>query len=522
MPKCFVFAIGGTGSRVLRSLTHLFASGIRPNNDVAFDIVPIIIDPHSSNNEDLDRTKELMNNYREVRALSKADDGFFGVDIKLLKDVSNSTQIDPSFSFDLDGSDKTFRQYICYEDISKENKALANLLFSGTTKDRDGNDCKLLDINMNIGFVGNPNVGSVVLNQLKKSKPYKAFASALDVNGDDRIFIISSIFGGTGAAGFPCLLKNIRAGEDAGSGHGDVLKKTPVGAVTVLPYFKLESDANSPINYADFIAKTKSALSYYHTNVTGSKLVNVMYYVGDNPNNSYPNNPGVKIENGKKKGQKNDAHFVELVSALAIIDFLSIKKGNTSLGCEIDEGSNSGKAAKPMCKQFSLMEYKERLHFSHFHKEIKDLLTIPLSQFTLFRKFMEEKAAFEKNVGKMGWCLDKEMPIDANFKLQNTFYTNHLGKVFDDFGKWMKELADNERAFDPLDVGCSDKGSDLNALIKGAPIKSRFTYDEFIRAINENFLAFIKKGGRFSTKEEKVLKIFYGATKNILEKIYNQ
>jgi len=516
MSKCFVFAIGGTGSRVLRSLTHLLACGVRPDNDVEFDIVPIIIDPHSSNNEELDRTKKLMDNYRQVRALSKAKDGFFGVDIKSLKDVSNSSEINASFSFELIGSDVTFRKYIGYENMSKESKALANLLFSGTTKDKDGNDCKLLDINMNIGFVGNPNVGSVVLNQLKKSKPYKVFSSALDTSdtSDDRIFIISSIFGGTGAAGFPCLLKNIRAGEDAGCGTGEVLRKTPIGAVTVLPYFKLEGDKNSPINYADFIAKTKSALSYYHTNVTGSQLVNVMYYVGDNPYKIYPNNPGSKKEGDKVKGQKNDAHFVELVSALAVIDFLSIKKGNTSLVCESD--GVSGKAKTPICKQFSLLKDEEELQFSHFHKEIKDLLTIPLSQFTLFKKYMEEKVAFEKRVGKKGWSTDKDMPIDAGFKQQNTFYTNHLGEVFSDFGKWLAELADNVRAFAPLNEACSD----LNDLIKGAPIKkgwgSGFTYDGFDEYLNSY------SRDRFSSKEEKVLKIFYRATKDILKNKYNQ
>jgi len=519
MPRCFVFAIGGTGSRVLRSLTHLLASGVKPNNDVRFDIVPIIIDPHSSNNEELDRTKKLMKHYRQVKTLSEVKDGFFGVDIKSLKDVSSSTELDgPSFTFDLIGSDMTFRKYIGYEEMTKENKALANLLFSGTTKNREGEDCKLLDIDMSIGFVGNPNVGSVVLNQLKKSTPYKVFASAMnsDPEEDDRIFIISSIFGGTGAAGFPCLLKNIRAGEDAGSGNGEVLRKAPIGAVTVLPYFKLQGDENSPICYADFIAKTKSALSYYHTNVTGSQLVNVMYYVGDNPEKLYPNNPG-KDKDGK--GQKNDAHFVELVSALAIIDFLSMKKGSASLLCDSD--GKSGKAKEPMCKQFALKEYKPTLEFSHFHNGMKELLTISLSQFTLFRKYMEENAAFDKRVGDRSWSTNKEMPIDASFKLRNTFYTEHLREVFNDFGQWMVELAGNNRAFNPLDVECrGDKGSDLNDLIKGAPIirkrGSGFTYDDFDEYLNKYCQ------DHFSTIEEKVLSIFYRATKDILKDKYNQ
>ena len=54
---------------------------------------------------------------------------------------------------------------------------------------------------MDIGFVGNPNIGSVVLNQFKESEAFKQFAA--NFSPDDRIFIVSSIFGGTGRGWFP-------------------------------------------------------------------------------------------------------------------------------------------------------------------------------------------------------------------------------------------------------------------------------------------------------------------------------
>lgn len=46
MAKLYVFAIGGTGARVLRSLTMLLAAGVKINTD---EIVPIIIDPDKGN-----------------------------------------------------------------------------------------------------------------------------------------------------------------------------------------------------------------------------------------------------------------------------------------------------------------------------------------------------------------------------------------------------------------------------------------------------------------------------------------
>ena len=63
MSKLYVFAIGGTGSRVLRSLTMLAASGA----DIqATEIVAVIIDPDVSN-ADLTRAVTLMNRYSTIR-----------------------------------------------------------------------------------------------------------------------------------------------------------------------------------------------------------------------------------------------------------------------------------------------------------------------------------------------------------------------------------------------------------------------------------------------------------------------
>ena len=60
MPKLFVFAIGGTGSRVLKALTFLLASGVQLKN--TDEVIPIVLDTHA-NNDDLLRTKDLLREY---------------------------------------------------------------------------------------------------------------------------------------------------------------------------------------------------------------------------------------------------------------------------------------------------------------------------------------------------------------------------------------------------------------------------------------------------------------------------
>lgn len=64
MAKLYVFGIGGTGARVLRSFTMMMAAGVTIDAD---EVVPVIIDPDAAN-ADLTRTVALMNIYRSIRS----------------------------------------------------------------------------------------------------------------------------------------------------------------------------------------------------------------------------------------------------------------------------------------------------------------------------------------------------------------------------------------------------------------------------------------------------------------------
>ena len=62
MSKAFVFCIGGTGLRVMKSAVMLMAAGMKTNG---YEIVPIVIDPH----EQLEEKKNLdllINDYKDV------------------------------------------------------------------------------------------------------------------------------------------------------------------------------------------------------------------------------------------------------------------------------------------------------------------------------------------------------------------------------------------------------------------------------------------------------------------------
>ena len=63
MSKLYVFAIGGTGSRVLKALTMLMASGV---NVPVEKIVPIIIDADEAGGNKTDTVK-IMYIYRKFQ-----------------------------------------------------------------------------------------------------------------------------------------------------------------------------------------------------------------------------------------------------------------------------------------------------------------------------------------------------------------------------------------------------------------------------------------------------------------------
>ena len=147
--------------------------------------------------------------------------------------------------------------------LSKENKALTKMLFSE----------KNLQSSMDVGFRGNPNIGSVVLNQIVDSEDFVNFANSFQ--SGDKIFIISSIFGGTGASGFPLLLKTLRIGKSFP--NFSIINQANIGALTVLPYFKLNPDNKSEIDSSTFISKTKSALAYYEDDIVKNGSINSLY-----------------------------------------------------------------------------------------------------------------------------------------------------------------------------------------------------------------------------------------------------
>jgi hypothetical protein len=493
MARLFIFAIGGTGSRVLKSLTMLLASGIKPHSKTDFEIVPIIIDPHKSN-DDLKRTARILGSYQAISEKAGVDSGFFSTRITTLdKLMTSQNRLSGSFTFNLQQVANTkFKDYIDFAQLSEPSRALADILFSGKSIDKRNVAVNLLDVEMDIGFVGNPNIGSVVLNQFKDSEEFKEVAS--NFNADDRIFIISSIFGGTGAAGFPTILKNIRGAMNNKNIDGKgFLQDAKIGAISVLPYFNIEKDKNSPIQKSDFIAKTKAALSYYKDNVTGNNSVNALYYISDDYSGKpYKNDAG----NG---GQKNDAHFVELASALAVLDFLGMPDENLQ--------SVDGKAVNPVYKEFGMKYEKPDFKFSDFEDFTERAVSLRISQMAMFRKYLNE--SFSDSIEKQAWTNDE--PIIHKSFLTDSFYRSNLSEFMDSFGDWLKEMSYNRRGFTPFNLDTTLDSLVVDKTVKKGWLKKKVDYSYYDGELSKK-----SKGKSFPSAEQKLIKLFFDTTEDIL------
>ena len=449
--RLFLFAIGGTGSRVLKSLVMLSAAGVRPLDEDGkpvkdLEIVPVIIDPHKAN-EDLKRTESLLNDYRDIRKkLYGTDpnaDGFFANRIVTLREImsNSSVTLNDTFIFNLGAVENAkFREFIGFDTMNEANQALTSLLFANYQ----------LENKMNIGFVGSPNIGSVALNEIKDSNEFKAFSNIF--RQGDRIFFISSIFGGTGAAGFPIMVKNIRQASNLeGIENRDALSRAPIGGLTVLPYFTLEGNKHDQrIATSDFIVKTQSALYYYKNTLTGDNdsNVNCIYYLGDKVRSKpYLYDPG-------EHGQRNNAHLIELIGALAPFHFAGLPENKL-----LDP---DGYPLPTTAYEYALAKDDLSLNFLSLGHHTRQLIYEPMCRFHMLFLFLS--TGFKDIIGQ-GFTED-EPKIKSDI-LASQFYRTLTDQFMLSYAQWLTEMNDNMRSvalFKPGEI-------DMSRVVEGVSVK---------------------------------------------------
>jgi hypothetical protein len=296
MSKLHIIGIGGTGHKVLSAAIHLAACGafkgnLGPNEITGIRVLTIDADDSNGN---LSQTKSVLSAYRRYYdALSGA--GALGL-----------VNIEP-VSEDINIS--------LYKDDKKSIKETFNIpQYAGSDDDRFirflyTND--EIDVEFDAGFYGHTSIGTLIVKDMLNSSSIW-MDQLSQINENDFVFVIGSIFGGTGASTIPVLLDELNAKQ----------KETnfKLAALLLNPYFttigKIREEGLLQPDSSSFHIKAKAALYYYYSQEQYKKA-NALYIIGESePNFS------VELASRGSSGQRNKAAPVELFAATALIDFV--------------------------------------------------------------------------------------------------------------------------------------------------------------------------------------------------------
>lgn len=428
----YVFFIGGTGARVLRSLTMLMASGVSINS--GDKIVPIVVD-YDLQNGDLEKAKDLLNRYSSLNKIGEYRDGEKGF-------FATPIEVKPYSMVDIkgDAGKDTFKNYIDLETLKIMSPSTAVFIESLYDNSPMEDSRTELNLEMSVGFKGNPNIGSVVFNEYFQNPAYGFSEFKANFAEGDRIFIVGSIFGGTGSSGLPSLVKKFR--QSGGHiGNTMALQTAPIGACVVLPYFDVKPSDTSAINSQTFNSKAKAALTYYDAEI--NKLMNELYYIGCNDRR----NPYDNVEGGKE--QSNNAHLIELLSAISIVEFANrpvasmMNRDNfgdlipncyeyttTSGLVEVD-----GVDKLPAIAYLDLLSLPNDTEDSFYSRYVSNLVA-----FAYFAKYALAYTYSGKDGGFFSESYYKSL---EKYIKQDTDFGSRLVSFLDAFVLWTKELATN-------------------------------------------------------------------------------
>ena len=290
----YVIGIGGTGAKCIESLVHLAAAGLMPDSG---ELQVLFVDPDTANGSRA-RVEETIAHYEACK--DQIDLG----QTHLLQTTIKC--FDPMLWTPFDMTNPSLKQFFQYANFQDSAAGkLFDVLYSKLEKESSLED----------GFRGHPSIGSAVMAKsvdLNKDVTWIEFSKRIKKDdGDAKVFLAGSIFGGTGASGFPTIAQIIRDELDV-----------KLGGALILPYFKFIDDGidgQLKAKSDEFLMNTQTALKHYHL-LDKTGVFDKVYLFGDESRTDVKNALG-----GPE--QKNAPHFIELYAALAAIDFFAGKLG---------------------------------------------------------------------------------------------------------------------------------------------------------------------------------------------------
>lgn len=330
----YIIPIGGTGARVMRGIVYLSMAGCF--NGESFKVMCVDSD---ETNGDVGRLEQLINLYQSLRKKLENE--------KLDNKNHNNYVFPEIISADVD---KSAGKRLVWSPLSGEetnsNMSMSEMVHESTMSDkiRDVYDFLYSKAERNKrlvgGFYGHTSIGSYfmaqqIVNGGRYTEVWESFFNNVN-DKQDKIFIIGSVFGGTGASGVPTIARILNEMEET--------KNVPIGAIFLQPYFRpvTKNDVGEglEIDWNTFTTKTKTALSYY-SEQNYNAIFNEMYFIGEDFDKFM-----VVSNNECGSKQENKANVIEAIAATALVDFVNREYTTNSFNTRFIEKTlrDSGKS----------------------------------------------------------------------------------------------------------------------------------------------------------------------------------
>ncbi len=325
MANIFVIGIGGTGMRCIEAFTHLCAIGMFDNTDVHL----LALDTDKANGN-FTRLKNLKESYIKTKGVNKKQfalkDTFFSANLHYY-------QFSPDYS-----KLSTFDALYNYGDAkfsNPEKAAIADLLFTDNAKAFD----------LKHGYRAQTHLGSMlmyhsIINEIKQNdkSDLRRFIQELITasnSGNPRVFILGSVFGGTGASSIPIIPKAIKEAAALISDATDIERNAYFGATLLTSYFSFplpnekEKQQQKVIATSDkFALNSQAAMMFYEADETVKKTYQKFYMMGTEGIEWQPSKVKDKTITGGES-QENDSHYIELLAAFAAYHFFNSPEEGT-------------------------------------------------------------------------------------------------------------------------------------------------------------------------------------------------
>lgn len=320
----FVMGIGGTGMRCIESLIHLCAMGMF--DDTEIHLLALDTD---KNNGNFSRLKDVKEAYINSKNIDKANrtpltNTFFSADIKYY-------EFSPNYE-----KKSTFNDVFHYGNTKYNNPEEADLADLVLTNNVE-------NFNLRHGYRAQTHLGSMMMYhsiieaaRSRMDNDLKLFLHVLiqACNGgsDPKVFILGSVFGGTGASSIPIIPQAIsEAASIMSNGAANILSRAYFASTLLTAYFSFKVPSAEELKEQKVIAtsdkfalNSQVAMMFYDDDTTVKNTYQRFYMMGTDGQNWDPmvrekDKITETITGGDK--QKNDSHYIELLAACAALDF---------------------------------------------------------------------------------------------------------------------------------------------------------------------------------------------------------